>query len=193
MSKKDILLHACCAPCASSVYEFLDQSYSVAVNYYNPNIAPESEHARRLDELIRFSDIKGFPLFIGNYDIRKWTSRVKEFRSLGERSARCRECISIRLEETFQRAASLGIKLVASTLSVSPHKDADMINSAGRGLSEKYGVNFVEGDFKKNSGYPRSVELSKIYGFYRQGYCGCVYSRLERNKNFRWVRGREGG
>ena len=101
---------------------------------------------------------------------------------------RCKECISIRLDGTFQRAKSLGIKFVATTLSVSPHKDAAMINAIGRELEARWGVRFIEGDFKKADGYRKSVALSRVHGFYRQNYCGCVYSKLERGGDSAWTR-----
>ena len=160
----------------------LEKEYEPVVFFYNPNIAPVSEYAKRLDEIRNFSRIKDFSFIKGDFDIRQWTARVKEHRNKGESSERCYECIFYRLEESFRKAAELDISYVTTTLSVSPHKNAAMINRAGRALSEESGIRFIEADFKKSGGYQRSVELSRSYGFYRQSWCGCVYSRRERRR-----------
>jgi predicted adenine nucleotide alpha hydrolase (AANH) superfamily ATPase len=188
MGTTSLLIHACCAPCISHVYELFARSHDVSVCFYNPNIAPRAEYERRLAELERFSAQRGFPLVTGGYDARAWTLRVKRYRFLGERSERCRECIAMRLEGAFQAAAERGIRAVTTSLSVSPHKDAGMINGIGRSLSARFGATFIEGDFKKADGYRNSVALSRAFGFYRQNYCGCVYSRLEREGDPAWTR-----
>jgi predicted adenine nucleotide alpha hydrolase (AANH) superfamily ATPase len=187
VNNRTLLLHTCCAPCASYVYEYLSGSFDVSVFYYNPNIAPRHEYDRRLSELERYALHKGFPVIVGSYDAREWTGRVKNYRFLGERSKRCLECIRMRLEETFKKAGELGCAAVATALSISPHKDAAMINRTGKELEDRYGIRFIEGDFKKNDGYRKSVALSRVYGFYRQNYCGCVYSKVERDKNSVWA------
>ncbi len=174
-----LLIHTCCAPCVSYVYELFAGSRDVTVFYYNPNIAPRDEYDRRLSELERFGKIKGFSPVVGDYNDQEWAARVEPYRDLGERSRRCWECYRFRLEESFRKAAEMKIASVATALSISPHKDAAMINSIGKELEGSYGVAFIEGDFKKNDGYRRSVELSRVYEFYRQNYCGCVYSRRE--------------
>lgn len=174
------MLHACCAPCVSSVYEFLAEEFDVTVYFYNPNIAPEPEYKARLDEVERFSALRGFRLFVDEYDAAEWTRRVEPYRSLGERSERCRECFRVRLEGSFRKAGELGIDAVAASLSVSPHKDADMINSVGKELESRHGIEFIADDYKLNGGYQKSIELSRRYGFYRQNYCGCIYSKQER-------------
>lgn len=188
MNDKSLLLHACCAPCVSYVYELFAGTHEVTVFFYNPNIAPRPEYDSRLAELQRFAATRGFPLVTGGHDAREWTLRVKQYRFLGERSRRCRECIRMRLEESFSKAAETGIAAVATSLSVSPHKDAAMINGIGKELEARWGVRFIEGDFKKSDGYRKSVELSRVYGFYRQNYCGCVYSKLERSGESEWTR-----
>ncbi len=170
------------------VSEVLSLDYEVTVFYYNPNISPESEYRKRLAELEAYSGKKGVKTLVGDYDNRSWTARVKEYRFLGERSTRCRECISMRLEKTFETAAELGISSVGATLSISPHKDADMINSIGKELEERSGIEFLPADFKKNSGYARSLEISREMGFYRQNYCGCIYSKMERKRDSLWMR-----
>lgn len=179
-NNRSLLIHTCCAPCLSHVYELFAGSHDVTVYYFNPNIAPRAEYDRRLGELERFSAMKGFPLVVGEYREGEWTRWVEPLRDLGERSRRCWECYRFRLEEAFRKARELGISSVTTCLSVSPHKDAVMINRIGKELEGAYGVAFIEGDFKKNDGYRRSVELSREYGFYRQDYCGCIYSKKER-------------
>jgi len=154
--------------------------FKVHILFYNPNIAPHDEYLRRLDELKRYCSEKDQNLIVGGYDNEKWSAGIEPYKMLGERSERCRVCFRIRLDETFARARELGIGSVTTTLSVSPHKDAEMINSVGLELSSIYGIDFIRSDFKMNDGYKKSVEISKEYGFYRQGYCGCIYSRTER-------------
>jgi predicted adenine nucleotide alpha hydrolase (AANH) superfamily ATPase len=163
-------------------------THFISIYYYNPNIAPRPEYDRRLAELVRYAVYKGFALFVGDYDAREWEDRVKVHRYLGERSPRCWECYRMRLEGSFRKAGEMGIAAVTTSLSVSPHKDADMINSIGKELEAAYGIRFMEGDYKKNDGYRKSVELSKKHGFYRQDYCGCIYSKLEREGDPAWKR-----
>ena len=188
MNEKSLLIHTCCAPCISYVHGLFADTHDVTLFYCNPNIAPRAEYDRRLGEVERFAALTKTPLVTGGYDARAWTLRVKQYRFFGERSPRCRECISIRLEESFRKALESGIAAVATSLSVSPHKDAGMINAVGRELESAWGVRFIEGDFKKADGYRKSVELSREYGFYRQDYCGCVYSKLERGGDPSWAR-----
>jgi predicted adenine nucleotide alpha hydrolase (AANH) superfamily ATPase len=174
--KKTLLLHTCCAPCMSYVFELVRQEYEVLSFFYNPNISPRSEYDRRLGELRRFSESAPFQLLEGAYDARDWTAAVKPYRFLGEKSERCEVCIRYRLRESFIRARETGIGAVATVLSVSPHKDAAAINRAGRELSQEFSIAFIEADYKKKDGFKKTVELSRQYGFYRQDYCGCVYS-----------------
>ncbi len=188
MRSRSLLLHVCCAPCVCFVAEILKDNFDLSAFFYNPNIAPPKEHDKRLEELKKFSKETEIDLIIGRYDPLQWTLSVKHFRFAGERSERCRICYKFRLEETFKRAAQLRIGIVATTLSVSPHKDAYMINTAGEELADQYGIEFFKADFKKNDGCKRSVEISRQYGFYRQNYCGCIYSKMERNKNSLWMK-----
>jgi predicted adenine nucleotide alpha hydrolase (AANH) superfamily ATPase len=181
--KKDtLLLHSCCAPCAAHVYEVLEKDFDITAYFYNPNISPYGEYSKRLCELEDYSVIRGFPLVVGLYNPREWTSTVKTHRFEGERSERCMLCFRFRLEECFRYARENSFEAVATVMSVSPHKDAEMLNEAGRSLKRRYGLGFIEADFKKNDGYRKSVEISRANGFYRQDYCGCVYSSMERKK-----------
>jgi predicted adenine nucleotide alpha hydrolase (AANH) superfamily ATPase len=170
----------------SYVYELLRVSFEVSIFYYNPNIMPESEYRLRKDELDRYTGTKKIPFYCGDYNVREWVQEVHKYRYLGERSPRCWECYRIRLEETFKKAKELDMDIVSSALSISPHKDVGQINKIGRELQEKYHIEFYEADFKKKDGFKKSIELSKENDFYRQGYCGCIYSKLERDFSSRW-------
>ncbi len=188
MLTQKLLLHTCCGPCISNVYEELKETFDITAFFYNPNIAPKKEYNHRLSELLRLSEMKGFDVVEGSYDIREWTSFISEYRYLGERTKRCWQCYLYRLEKTFIEAKKNNFEVVATVLSISPHKNAQKINEIGLELEKKYGIEFFQADFKKKDGYKKSVQLSKEYGFYRQNYCGCVYSRLEREKNPGWMR-----
>ena len=173
------------------VYELLQESFSISAFFYNPNIMPSGEYGKRLFELESFSKTKGFPLLTTDSDLsdrRAWVKKVSSFKELGERSERCRQYNIFRLEETFRKAAEKNFTIVATTLSISPHKNAQWINDAGADLSRKYGISFLEADFKKKDGFKKSVHMSRDYGFYRQDYCGCVYSRLEKDPDSNWSR-----
>ncbi len=153
--------------------------YDVTLFFYNPNIAPVSEYDKRLSELKKFTLESGLSLVTGDYDIREWTSRVDEYKHLGERSERCRECFAFRLDSAFRFASENDFNAVATTLTVSPHKDQAVINRVGLEFGRKYGIEYIESDFKKNDGYRKSVDFSRNHGFFRQNYCGCIYSKME--------------
>lgn len=182
----NLLLHTCCAPCLSGVLFQLQPAYRVTAFYYNPNIAEISEYQSRFDELLRYADMEGFPVVEGQKDSRRWFDLIRDYRHLGEKSSRCDLCYRMRLEMTFRYASTHGYDAVATVLSVSPHKKVDVINTIGRELSLAYGIDFLERDFKKNNGFKISVENSRRYSFYRQNYCGCVYSQKERDKTSLW-------
>lgn len=170
----------------SYVYEVLSEEFEVTAYFYNPNIMPAEEYVVRLDELTSYSRLRGFPLIIDEPDIKSWVHAVRDHRYSGEYSQRCWICYELRLEKTFRKAIDLGFDIVATSLSISPHKNAAKINEIGRRLSKKYGIKFYEADFKKNDGVRKSVEMSKKNNFYRQNYCGCIYSKLEKNKESGW-------
>ncbi len=183
-----LLLHSCCAPCFGYVYELLHPEYSISPFFYNPNIAPINEYHKRHQELDNFCAIKGIKLYTGECDAKQWTYLVKKHRFSGERSDRCWICYEIRLRKAFEFAKSNNFDIVTSTLSISPHKNAAKINSIGKKLNLEYGIKFLEADFKKKDGFKKSLELSKAHGFYRQNYCGCIYSKVEGDKNSLWYR-----
>ncbi len=185
-SGKTLLLHSCCAPCSSYVIEYLSQYFRIIVFYYNPNLYPNEEYARRSSEqkrLIGEMETK-YPVTYTDegFDSREYYSRVKGLEHEPEGGARCRECFELRLERTAKKAVELGADYFATTLTISPMKDAQLLNEIGRSLSEKYGVAWLPSDFKKKNGYKRSIELSREHDLYRQDYCGCVFSKQERER-----------
>ena len=179
--KPVLLLHACCAPCSSYVLEYLHRYFKILLFYYNPNINPEAEYQRRVEEIRRFVKEAGYENEIrfleGAYEPERFFAMAKGMEDLPERGPRCRACYRLRMEEAAREAARQGADYFTTTLSISPHKDAQWINEIGEELSGIYGVAHLPSDFKKKSGYLRSIELSKEYGLYRQDYCGCVFSK----------------
>jgi epoxyqueuosine reductase len=174
--KRNILIHSCCAPCSSGVFEKLLAEYDITGFFYNPNIFPEAEYKRRLEEYKRFAELINYKIFIAEDPFEVWNGAVKGYESEPEKGKRCEICFSLRLEKTAQFAVENKFNLFTTVLSVSPHKDAVTINKIGRETAQKYGIDFLEADFKKQNGYKRSLELSKKYNLYRQIYCGCRYS-----------------
>ncbi len=183
---KKILLHTCCGPCLTHVYSVCSSFYDVHVFFYNPNISPRSEYQKRLAEVEYFCTVNSIPVTIAQYNPKEWFNAIKAYRFYGERSERCYACYAFRLEETFRYAREHNYEAVCTTLTVSPYKDAQKINEIGKELSIKYQVEYIESDFKADGGYKHSIELSKQYGMYRQKYCGCIYSKLERKKTSLW-------
>ena len=162
-----LLLHSCCAPCSSYVLEYLSQYFDITVYYYNPNIFPPAEYEARVKEQERL--IQEMKL-----------SRPVRF--MAGSYERCRRCYELRLRQAADTARAGGYDYFTTTLSISPLKNAAWLNEIGNRLALEYGVPYLVSDFKKRSGYKRSVELSTLYGLYRQDYCGCVYSRAEAEK-----------
>ena len=182
-----LLLHSCCAPCSSYVLEYLSRYFRITVLYYNPNIYPEEEYWKREAEQKRFVEALPAKLPIAfcqaPFCPSSFYAAVKGLEKIPEGGDRCRACFELRLDYTARQAAAEGFDYFTTTLTISPLKDAGTINTLGRSIGEKYGVSWLPSDFKKKNGYKRSVELSKEYGLYRQDYCGCVFSRRER-ENF---------
>ncbi len=179
-----LLLHACCAPCSSAVLERLSSFFKITIIYYNPNITEEKEYLKRLEELKNFiKKIKTkYPINIidTRYDPQEFYTIAKGLEKEKERGKRCYKCYKLRLEETAKVAKEKNYDFFATTLTLSPYKKTDWINEIGNDLSSKYQTNYLYSDFKKKNGYKRSIELSKEYNLYRQDYCGCIYSKVER-------------
>lgn len=181
-----LLLHSCCAPCSSYVLEALNRSFDIDVFYYNPNIAPRAEYDRRVEELKRLADSlpheHALRVTVGNYDNAEFMAMCKGHEQDPEGGARCELCFRMRLDEAARQAARMGCDYFTTSLTISPLKDAQLLNAIGREMGEKMGVKWLPSDFKKKNGYKRSCELSREYGLYRQDYCGCVFSKLERDR-----------
>ena len=180
-----LLLHSCCAPCSSYVLEYLSEYFEITVFYYNPNIFPESEFKKRIHEqekLIRELPAKHTIHFqAGNYDSEKFYEMAKGLEMIPEGGERCFKCYELRLRETAKLAKEGDYEYFTTTLSISPLKNAQKLNEIGERLAEEYGVSYLVSDFKKKNGYKRSIELSEEYGLYRQNYCGCVFSKANKD------------
>ena len=181
-----LLLHACCAPCSSYVLEYLSGIFDITVFYYNPNISPASEFEHRVNELKRLISempLKGEVKFIeGEYDPERFAEISRGLEELPEGGERCFKCYELRMRRAAEEAKRLGTDFFTTTLSISPHKNAQKLNEIGAALADEYGVNYLFSDFKKKNGYKRSCELSAEYGLYRQNYCGCVFSKAAAKK-----------
>ena len=179
--RPSLLLHACCAPCSSYVLEYLSKHFDITLFFYNPNISPEEENAYREAELVRLVGEMGLSdsvrVIRGNYEPERFYELAKGLEELPEGGARCAKCYELRLSETAKLASEGGYDFFTTTLSISPYKNAEWLNSIGEAQGEKYGVRYLISDFKKRNGYKRSCELSEIYGLYRQDFCGCEFSR----------------
>ena len=181
-----LLIHSCCAPCSSYCLETLSEDFAITVFYYNPNIYPPEEYHMRAKEQERF--IAEFPTkypvsFVeGAYDTQRFYDMAKGMEEIPEGGERCFACYRLRLSEAASYAKAHGFDFFTTTLSISPLKNAQKLNEIGERLAGEYGVAYLVSDFKKRNGYKRSTELSKIYGLYRQDYCGCIYSKNQRER-----------
>ena len=173
-----LMLHCCCAPCASYVLEFLSSFFSITILFYNPNIQPREEFDKRAAEFNKLLMFAQYPnsvdIIVGDYNSSVFKDATAPFMNEPEGGRRCLVCFDLRLSETAKRAKEGGYEFFATTLSVSPHKNATMLNEIGNELAGLTGLKFLNADFKKRDGYKRSIELSKKFGLYRQMYCGCV-------------------
>ena len=181
-----LFLHSCCAPCSSYVLEYLSDYFEITDFFYNPNIEPEEEYRHRESELIRLiseMDLRHPVHFqAGRYDPSEYYESVKGLEHIHEGGERCFACYRLRMEEAAKHAAEGGYDYFTTTLSISPLKNASKINEIGQELEAVYGVKHLPSDFKKKGGYQRSIQLSKEHGLYRQDFCGCVFSKHEREK-----------
>jgi predicted adenine nucleotide alpha hydrolase (AANH) superfamily ATPase len=176
----ELLLHSCCAPCSSYVLEYLSQYFSITVFFYNPNIHPLEEYNRRLNEqkiLIKQFPVENKINFIeGKYEPEIFLKEVKGLENEPEGGKRCLKCFNLRLEKTAKKAQELEIPYFTTTLTISPHKNAEAINKIGNEVANKYQLHYLFSDFKKRDGFKRSIVLSKQYNLYRQNYCGCIFA-----------------
>lgn len=182
-----ILLHSCCAPCSSHVITTLMPYFNITILYYNPNIEPKDEYLKRKEEQIKLINTIEHPhdldILDCDYDPDNFHKAIKGLEHLGEGSERCFKCYYLRLDKTANVAKDNNFDYFGTTLTVSPFKNSDKLNEIGLILENKYDIKYLCSDFKKENGYKRSIELSKEYGLYRQDYCGCVYSKVERDNH----------
>jgi len=177
-TKKSILLHTCCAPCASGTIERLQEDgYDITLFFYDPNISPETEYKKRLNEAKRLAEIYKIGFIEGKYDAAKWNKLVKRFTDEPELGRRCTICYQMRMAETAKKAKGSGFDSFTTTLTLSPHKDAERIHKLGNSIGKRFDVEFLFYDFKKKNGFLKSIQNSKRYGLYRQNFCGCIYSK----------------
>ncbi len=179
MLKNKVLLHSCCGPCSTIVIETLSKNYDVTIFYYNPNIEPDIEYEKRKNEQIKFINEynPNIKIILGDYENILYHQSITDYESYSEGSIRCYECYKLRLEKTAEYAFNNGYDAFETTLSVSPYKNSNWLLEIGRNLSNKYKITYLEGNYKKEDGYKKSIELAKKYNLYRQDYCGCLKSR----------------
>lgn len=204
-----LFLHSCCAPCSSYVLEYLRKYFRITVFYYNPNISMEEEYRKRVaeqkrlivayneallkeyvhggntqDVIIQDKEVQGYPIEIieGDYEPECFYEIARGLEHCPEGGERCFACYGLRLQETAKRALAGKYDYFATTLSISPLKNAVKLNEIGERLAEEYAIRWLPSDFKKRGGYQRSIELSREHDLYRQDYCGCVYSKEERER-----------
>lgn len=185
-STKKILLHSCCAPCSSYVITFLSNYFDITILYYNPNIAPKEEYEKRKQEQIKLikniNTLHKLDYLDCDYDNNLYNEAINGYQDCKEGGDRCRICFNLRLEKTAVLAKKYKYDYFCSTLTVSPHKNSKIINEIGYNLGQKYDIKWLYSDFKKNEGFKQSIELSKKYNLYRQDYCGCMYSKKEKEE-----------
>ena len=185
-SRPRLLVHACCAPCSSYVLEVLNRAFDIDVYYYNPNIAPREEFDRRVAELQRLAEQlpheNALRVIVGDYDNDAFMAMCRGHEDDSEGGPRCALCFRMRLEAAAKMAATLGCDYFTTSLTISPMKNAQLLNAIGMEQGRRAGVSWLPSDFKKKNGYKRSCELSREYDLYRQDYCGCVFSRMERDR-----------
>lgn len=176
MSKEEVLVHACCATCAGYVLQRLASDYLPIIYYYNPNIYPQEEYIRRRDELKKYAEKQNIRFIEETYRPQEWSNQIKGLEREPEKGLRCNQCFFVRLEKTASFALKNKIRFFTTTLTVSPHKNSKVILEIGNNLSKDKSVLFLAEDFKKQDGFRKTMEIAKKESFYRQNYCGCLYS-----------------
>lgn len=182
--KPKLLLHSCCGPCSSYVITYLQDYFDITILYYNPNIEPDREYEKRKNEqikLIKKLNIPSLSMLDVEYENGVYRDYVKGYEQEAEGGSRCHLCYELRLKKTAELAQIHNFEYFGTTLTVSPYKNASLLNKIGEELSSKYNIKWLYSDFKKKDGYKKSIELSKEYDLYRQDYCGCLFSKIESN------------
>ena len=182
--KATLVLHACCAPCSTASLEYLVQYFDITLFFYNPNISSAEEFGKRLNELKRFTEecpfAKGIKIISPEYNHGEFLSAAAGLENAKEGGERCEKCFRLRLNKTARQAEKSGFEYFATTLTISPLKNAEKINLCGEGAVVG-NVIYLPTDLKKRERYKRSIELSREYGLYRQSFCGCEFSKADRN------------
>lgn len=176
--RQSMLLHSCCGPCSTACIDYLKEVFDVTVLFYNPNIAPEEEYELRAAEQKRYIDdfTFGVKYIICDYDPKVFYDAVKGLENCEEGGKRCEKCFELRLDYCARLAKEKGFDTFCTTLTVSPHKNAEIVNGIGEIIAKRYDIPFFPSDFKKKDGYLKSIRLSENAGLYRQNYCGCAFS-----------------
>lgn len=183
--KTKLLLHSCCAPCCSTVIELLKEYFDITIFYYNPNITEQEEYEKRYHEMLDYIDARHYSINVeeGRYNPKEdFFEKVKGLEDRREGGERCYKCYHLRMKETAKQAKKEGFDYFTTALSISPMKNSTWINEIGEALEKEYGVKYLYGDFKKKGRYVESIKISKDYNLYRQDYCGCIFSKIEREE-----------
>lgn len=181
--KSKLLLHSCCAPCSIYVLDQLAHDYDLTIFFYDPNIHPRKEYLLRRDEMKNYAKKVGVYFVEGEYESKKWFDRAKGMEAEPERGKRCDMCFDMRLSKTAAKAKAEKYDMFATVLSISPHKDYQKISMIGNKLADQLGIDFLDRDWKKKDGFKIGSKMSKEEGFYRQDYCGCIYSQRDKNEH----------
>ena len=185
--KPTLFLHSCCGPCSTQVIDFLKDYFIITVYYYNPNIEPIEEYEKRKHEQIKFINLfneihsEHINFVDCDYDNNSYINSIVGLENELEGGARCNKCFYLRLKQTALTAKEKKYDYFGTTLTVSPHKNSQVINKIGENISKELNIPYIYGDFKKNDGYKKSIEFSKKYNLYRQDYCGCHFSFRNNN------------
>lgn len=181
--KPKLLLHSCCAPCSSTVIELLKEYFEITIFYYNPNITENEEYYKRYEEMLEYVKKRKYDISVeeGKYNPREdFFEKVKGLEDKKEGGERCYQCYYLRMKETAEKTLADGFDYFTTVLSISPMKNSIWINEIGEKLAEQYGIKYLYGDFKKKGRYQESIKISKDFNLYRQDYCGCIFSKIER-------------
>ncbi len=181
-SKPKLLLHTCCAPCSTHTIDVLKDYFDITIFYSNSNIYPEEEFKKRLDEQIEYAARFNISVIEDTYNSKEFYETIKGHELDGEKSKRCYLCYEMRLRHTIERAKALGFDYFTTSLSISPYKVTRWINEIGYKLESIYNIKYLYSDFKKENGYKESIRISLENNMYRQDYCGCVFSKREREE-----------
>lgn len=175
--KPKLLMHSCCGPCSTTCINRIKDYFDITIIYYNPNIEPYDEYLKRKNEQIRYLKAINIPIMDADYDNDNFREHTKSLANEPEGGARCSLCFALRLKYTAEKALKNDFEYFTTTLTVSPHKNSQVINPIGIKIGSDLGVKFLVADFKKKEGYKESIMIAKEYDLYRQNYCGCLYSK----------------